>query len=75
MQTITVAQVHAGMAGKYNQFLDQGAESNGHACANCVRKHYGGPFCCNDGWPCGNPDWQDRGARCLNWTDKGNAPV
>ena len=73
--TITIAEVAAGMARKYNQFSDVGHEIAGHSCANCVRKHFGGPLTCNDGWPCGNPRWIDRGSRCVNWTDSSSAPV
>lgn len=75
MQMMTGAQAHVGMAKKFNQFSDQGHEVLEHACANCMRKHYGGPLSCNDGWPCGDRNWQDRGARCVNWTNQGNAPV
>jgi len=75
MQPITVAQAHAGLARKFSQFIDQGVEVAGQSCASCVRKHYGGPLACNDGWPCGDRNWHDRGARCINWTDKGDAPV
>lgn len=75
MLTMTVAAAQAGLARKYNQFSDQGHALAGRCCANCVRKHFGGPMTCNDGWPCGDQQWQDRGARCINWTDRGNAPV
>lgn len=46
-----------------------------HACANCVRRQFSYPWTCNDGWPMGERTWRDRGARCANWTDQGNAPV
>lgn len=72
---LTVAATHTGLARKHNHFEDQGHKVPDHSCANCVRRQFGGPFACNDGWPCGNRDWTDRGNRCLNWTDRGDAPV
>jgi hypothetical protein len=71
----TQVAIHTGLARKFNHFEDQGTATEGHACASCVRRQFGGPFCCEDGWPKGDPNWRDQGARCLNWTDRGNAPV
>lgn len=70
-----IKEVFIGRARKYNHFTDQGEEIAGHACANCVRRQFSFPWTCDNGWPVGDPQWVDRGSRCLNWTDKGDAAV
>lgn len=72
---MTPADVFTGLARKYNHFEDQGHAIDEHACATCVRRQFGGPIRCNDGWPRGDATWRDRGAWCLNWTDRANAPT
>jgi hypothetical protein len=66
-----VAELFIGMARKYNHFEDQGFEDQNHSCKSCIRKHYSFPETCNDGWPMGGSNWEDRGSRCLNWLNKG----
>lgn len=62
-------------AQKFNHFEEQDTEQPAHSCHNCVRRQFSYPWTCNDGWPIGNPQWRDRGNRCANWTDQGNARV
>jgi hypothetical protein len=48
-------------------FLDSGVEVPKRSCQNCIKRVQSYPYNCNDGWPLGNPKWQDRGNRCANW--------
>lgn len=70
-----IKEAFIGRAKKYNHFAEQGSTNDAHSCATCVRRQFSFPWTCNDGWPAGNPRWEDRGDRCMNWTDQGNAPV
>lgn len=72
---LTQLAIQVGLSRKYNCFSGQGTAVEGRTCSNCVRRKFGGPFCCNDGWPSGERNWRDRGAQCINWTDKGDATV
>ena len=41
-------------------------------CRTCVRKGFGGPSCCNEGWV--RMRSSDPGG-CANWTDRGDGKV
>lgn len=69
-----IGDVFKGRAQKYNHY-QEGKNDASHSCNNCLRRQYSYPYTCKDGWLMGNPQWKDRGATCINWTDKGNAPV
>lgn len=66
--------IFIGRARKYNHFED-GPVVPAHNCMNCVRKHFSFPYTCEDGWENYRTGQAEKGARCRNWTDQGNAPV
>lgn len=68
-------EVVKGRAKKYNHYLDRRFSTKDHSCKTCLRKQFSYPWNCSDGWPCGNPKWEDKGDTCLNWTVQSNAPV
>lgn len=70
-----IKEIVIARAQRRNHFQDQGHEDADHACMNCVRRQFSFPWTCSDGWPLGDQFWRDRGARCVNWTDQGNASV
>jgi hypothetical protein len=72
---ITAADLFVGLAAKYNHYQESDQHNPDHSCHTCLRRQFSYPYTCNDGWPCGDPGWQDRGVNCLNWTDQGNAPA
>ena len=75
-----IKDIFLGKARKYNHYeegnlpVDYDFEKE-HSCRTCIRKHFGYPYSCNDGWPMGEPTWKDRGAKCINWTDDSHCEV
>lgn len=72
---LSIEQAFLGMARKYNHFSEGSAESSERKCSNCVRRQFSFPDTCNDGWPLGSSTWVDRGAKCINWTERGMNPT
>jgi hypothetical protein len=64
-----------GRARKYNHFQDSGQEIAARSCLNCIRKQFSFPYTCDEGWDNYRARQEAKGARCLNWTDRGDAPV
>jgi hypothetical protein len=73
-KVIAVTSVYINRAKKYNQY-SEGLYQAGHCCQNCLRKHFSYPYTCNDGFPCGDLSWTDRGCYCINWTNDKNCKV
>jgi hypothetical protein len=67
--------IFIGRARKYNHFERASAATPGRSCSTCVRRTFSFPYTCSDGWPAGDPQWKDRGAECLNWTDNPKCDV
>lgn len=61
-------------AKRYNQY-SQGKCNSNQSCRTCIRKHFSFPYTCNDGWPIGDSNWEDRGSTCINWTNKSDCKV
>ena len=72
---ISVASVFKGRAKKYNHFQKTDSLIRKNRCSNCIRRKFSYPYTCNDGWPCGDKSWEDRGYACANWTDDPKAEV
>lgn len=72
---IDIKDVFIGRAQKYNHFDDAGVETAGRDCRSCVRKQFSYPYTCDDGWTFYRASEENKGARCRNWTDQGNAKV
>lgn len=73
--SINIASAFIAMARKFNQFNEGDVVSSSRKCNNCVRRQFSFPDTCNDGWPMGSPSWTDRGAKCINWTERGMQPA
>lgn len=72
---ITLADVVIGMARKYNHYEESEERIIGRTCQMCVRRRFSYPYSCNDGWPCGNQNWNGtKGETCLNWSDTSDCP-
>ena len=70
-----LTKIFRGRAQKYNHYQESSMSSSNHSCSNCMRRLFSYPYTCNDGWPCGDSNWVDRGINCLNWTDDKKAEV
>jgi hypothetical protein len=68
-------QIFIGLAQRYNRYVPGDVVTPGRTCDNCVRKQYSYPYTCDDGWDKRRNGTAGDGARCLNWTDRGDAKV
>lgn len=75
MKAEKLVDIFKGKSQKYNNYQDQGINYADHSCSACLRRQMSYPYTCKDGWPMCDPEWQDMGKTCLNWTDKHDAPV
>jgi len=66
---LELEDIFIGKAQKYNHFTEAPKCDEGHSCVTCLRRQFSFPYTCKDGWK------EDRGKRCMNWTDDPKAPV
>lgn len=71
---MNIQDVFIGRARKFNRYIE-GEHKENQSCRTCVRKHFSFPYTCNDGWPMGDPNWIDKGATCINWSDNANCQI
>lgn len=62
-------------AKKYNHYDQCETVNNNNRCADCMRRKLSYPYTCNDGWPCGDENWVDKGKDCNNFTTDSNCAV